>query len=88
MQVIVPKQDPSAPQPANDITYLDARMRVTRGGDGSLFIFRREESERPLLTAAERERLYGAGGDDVVTGKGVAQDSAPPELRRLLKVNE
>ena len=29
--------------------------RVVRGGDGALFIFRREESPRALMSNAERE---------------------------------
>ena len=37
-KVLVPKRDAAAPQPAIDITYLEAGMRVTRGGDASLFI--------------------------------------------------
>ncbi len=84
-KIIVPRNDPSAAQPANDVTYLDGDLRVTRGGDDGLFIFRREESGTPLLTANQREELYAEGGADVVTGKGVATDGAPPELRRLLQ---
>jgi len=83
--VLVTKQDPTAPQPANDVTYLDATMRVTRGGDDSLFIFRREASERPMLTPAEREILYAQGGSGVTTGRGEAEEGAPPELKRLLR---
>ncbi|MGB1603425.1 MAG: PAP/fibrillin family protein [Promethearchaeia archaeon] len=37
-------------QPANDITYLDDTLRITRGGDDSLFIFRREEGPRAMLS--------------------------------------
>lgn len=85
-KIVVPKQDPDAAQPANDITYLDQSLRITRGGDGGLFIFRREESTRPLLSLAERRSLYQEGGSDALTGKGVATDDAPPELRQLLKV--
>ena len=82
----MPSLQPGAAQPANDITYLDEAMRVVRGGDGALFIFRREESDRPLLGAAEREALYGdAKAVDVLTGSGQPEDSAPPELKRLLK---
>ena len=46
-KVLVPKQQPGTAQPANDITYLDAATRIVRGGDGALFVFRREESARP-----------------------------------------
>ena len=85
-KVLVPKQKADVAQPANDITYLDASARVTRGGDGALFIFVREESPRPLLTRAEREALYrDAAGVDVVTGSGQPEDSAPAELKRLLQ---
>ena len=84
-KVLVPKQEPEAAQPANDVTYLDATTRVVRGGDGALFIFRREESDRPLLTFAEREALYAEGGVGVKTGTGKAEDSAPPDLKRLLQ---
>ena len=38
-----------------------------------------------MLTLDEREQLYRDGGSDVKTGTGRAEDSAPPELRRLLK---
>ena len=85
-KVLVPKQASGTAQPANDITYLDESVRVVRGGDGALFIFRREESDRPLLTLAEREILFGgSAGVEVVTGTGQPEDSAPPELKRLLK---
>eukprot|EP00964_Phaeocystis_antarctica_P112830 scaffold76934_cov60-Phaeocystis_antarctica.AAC.2 len=57
-KILVPNQQPGTAQPANDITYLDAAVRIVRGGDGALFIFRREESDRPLLTLAERKLLY------------------------------
>ena len=85
-KILVPNQQAGTAQPANDVTYLQADMRITRGGDGALFIFRREESDRPMLTPAEREELYSdAKGVDVQTGTGRAEDSAPPELKRLLQ---
>ena len=85
-KILVPNQQPGTAQHANDITYLDAAVRIVRGGDGALFIFRREESDRPLLTLAERKLLYSdAAGVDVTTGTGRAEDSAPPELKRLLQ---
>ena len=86
-KVVVPKQLADAAQPANDVLYLDAQMRVTRGGDDGIFIFAREPAGgRPLLSAAEREELYAEGGANVLTGKGIAGDdpNAPPELRKLL----
>ena len=45
-----------------------------------------QESDRPMLTLAERELLYSdAAAVDVTTGTGKAEDSAPPELKRLLQ---
>ena len=84
-KVIVTKQKADAPQPANDITYLDATCRITRGGDDSLFIFRREPAPRPLLTAEQRAELYAQAGEDAATGSGKAAAGSPPELRALLK---
>eukprot|EP00900_Chrysochromulina_parva_P004074 jgi/Chrpa1/13668/Chrysochromulina_OHIO_Genome00015892-RA len=77
---------PGVEPPANDQTFLSANVRVVRGGDGALFIFRREESSRPLLSVAERDALYRDGGAvDVTTGTGRPEDSAPPELKFLLR---
>ena len=84
-KVLTPNLKEGVEQPANDQTYLSANVRVVRGGDGALFIFRREESDRPLLSMAEREALYRDKGVDVTTGSGRAEDSAPPELKRLLR---
>jgi hypothetical protein len=85
-KVLVPNQAAGTAQPANDVTYLDASVRVVRGGDGALFIFRREESDRPMLSLAERETLFGdSAGVQVTTGTGEPEDSAPPELKRLLR---
>ena len=86
-KVLVPSQDASAAQPANDVTYLDRATRLTRGGDGALFVFRREESATPLLSPAERDALYREAGAGVKTGTGRAEDAAPEELRLLLKDN-
>jgi hypothetical protein len=85
-KVIVTKQAPAAAQPANDVTYLDETLRITRGGDDSLFIFRREASPRALLTAAEREALYAEGGNEATLfgSNGVSSASAAPELRKLI----
>jgi hypothetical protein len=86
-KVIVPKQNPDAAQPANDVTYLDDTCRITRGGDDSLFIFRREASMRPMLSLDERAALYAEGGESTVTGDGVAgKDAAPPEVRPVQTV--
>lgn len=87
-KIVKPTNDPDAAQPANDITYLDGTMRVTRGGDDGIFVFRREAGARPLLSADERAALFSEGSSDVVTGKGTAGEAAnaPPELRKLLEV--
>jgi hypothetical protein len=98
-KIVVPKQLEGAAQPANDVLYLDSMMRVTRGGDDGIFIFRRvvegEEGlaaeagarPRPLLSGAQREEMFRLGGDVAMTGKGIAGDdpNASPELRKLLK---
>lgn len=85
-KVLSPAQKVGAAQPANDITYLDGTMRVTRGGEDSLFIFRREASPRPMLTVAEREQLYRESGAQAVeTGNNSQGEGGPPELRKLLK---
>lgn len=86
-KIVQPKLASDAAQPANDVLYLDATMRVTRGGDDGIFIFSREDGGgQPLLSLAEREALFAEGGGEVMTGKGVAGDdpNAPPELRKLL----
>ena len=82
--MIVPKQNPDAAQPANDVTYLDDICRITRGGDDSLFIFRREASAKPMLSMEERAALYAEGGESTVTGDGVAAKGAPPEVSETL----
>jgi hypothetical protein len=51
--------------PANDQTYLDERVRIVRGGDGSLFVFSRTETEDaseapPMMTAKERADLIAS----------------------------
>ena len=80
-------------QPANDITYLDDTLRITRGGDDSLFIFRRGEGPRAMLSPDERAVLYGERGAEAVlfggaaAGERGAVDEQPgrsaPELRKL-----
>lgn len=89
-KVIVTKQDPTAAQPANDVTYLDENLRITRGGDDSLFIFRREASPRTMLTADERAALYAEGGNEATLFGNSGLDDAPgkraaPELRKLIQ---
>ncbi|EJK44776.1 hypothetical protein THAOC_36657 [Thalassiosira oceanica] len=63
-KVLIPKLDPDAvATPANDVTYLDDQIRIVRGGDGALFVFRRArgDEDSPMLTDVERERLFLEG---------------------------
>ena len=88
-KVLSPTPKPDAAQPP-DITYLDATARVVRGGDGALFVFRRDvdNGARPLLTAARRAELFGDASSIGVTTAGTAgalEADAPAELRRLLR---
>jgi hypothetical protein len=69
--VVEPKADPSLARPAVDTVYLDDSLRVTRGGDGSLFVLTRDADPVPMLTAAERRELYGEASQDVVSGAGL-----------------
>ena len=69
---VIPQVDPvkvKAP-PANDITYLDNMVRIVRGGEGSLFIFQKEEqavgnTNNYMLTTDERRKLL-----EEATGRG------------------
>ena len=69
--VVEPKADPSLARPAVDTVYLDDSLRVTRGGDGSLFVLTRDADPVPMLTAGERRELYGEASSDVVSGAGL-----------------
>ena len=69
--VVEPKADPALARPAVDTVYLDDSLRVTRGGDGSLFVLTRDGDPVPMLTAAERRELYGEASQDVVSGAGL-----------------
>ncbi len=85
-KVITPMPDPSAPQTAIDVTWLsgDGSVRVTRGGDGALFVLKREESsEMPMLSDAEFEALLQEEAPGVITGRVNA--NAPPEYNRLVR---
>jgi hypothetical protein len=82
--------------PANDQTYLDDNVRIVRGGDGSLFIFSREEKDDKssrMMTASERDKLFASADqnrernqqfspDDEQQKKG---DRVPVEIEFLLK---
>lgn len=56
--------------PTLDVTYLDDRVRVSRGGDGSLFVLVREDSPTPVLDEAAvaalaptTRKMYNAATD-------------------------
>ena len=83
-KVIAPQPDPEAPQTAIDVTYIDDTVRITRGGDGALFVLIREDSEVPMLTDEEFQGLLSVrGASRVVNGR--ADADAPPEFRRLVR---
>ena len=46
-------------------------VRVTRGGDGSLFVLTRDADPVPMLTTTQRQELYGEASQDVVSGAGL-----------------
>ena len=69
--VVEPKADPSLARPAVDTVYLDGDLRVTRGGDGSLFVLTRDADPVPMLTSTQRRELYGEASSDVVSGAGL-----------------
>ena len=69
--VVEPKADPSLARPAVDTVYLDDSLRVTRGGDGSLFVLTRDADPVPMLTATQRRDLYGEASSDDVSGAGL-----------------
>ena len=69
--VVEPKADPALARPAVDTVYLDDSLRVTRGGDGSLFVLTRDADPVPMLTSTQRRELYGEASQDVVSGAGL-----------------
>jgi len=63
--------------PTLDVTYLDDKVRIGRGGDGSLFVLVREESPTPVLSDDEAAVLapttpksYNAAKDILPGGQG------------------
>jgi hypothetical protein len=63
--------------PTLDVTYLDDEVRISRGGDGSLFVLLREKSPRPVLSSTEASALapttskvYNAAQDILPTREG------------------
>lgn len=70
-RVATPTRAPGAPQPAIDITYLDDFLRITRGGDGSLFILVKEDAAGP--DAGTREKLKKESGEEVAQGSGAVR---------------
>ena len=83
---VIPQVDPvkvKAP-PANDITYLDNMVRIVRGGEGSLFIFQKEEqavgnTNNYMLTTDERQALFdeATGGGGKSGGRSGGRDGTP-----------
>ena len=66
-----PRADPGLARPAVDTTFLDDGLRVTRGGDGSLFVLVRADAAVPMLGPADRAALYADDAADVVSGAGL-----------------
>ena len=72
-KTIIPKSSKSTEGalPANDQTYLDEKVRVVRGGDGSLFIFERElytdTSGSTMMTAQERADVLASSSSGSTT---------------------
>lgn len=67
-KVLIPMLDPGVEAlPANDITYLDDKTRIVRGGDGALFVFERarldDVTNKPMLTSDERHHLFLEGDE-------------------------
>jgi len=75
-RVATPTPDPNAPQPAVDITYLDEDLRVTRGGDASIFVLVKVKgaglsSDVQALSASERASLLKESGEAVQQGDDI-----------------
>ena len=70
-KVVRPRPDPALARPAVDVTYLDDDLRVTRGGDGALFVLARDAAPPPMLGAAEREKIYALDASAVTSGAGL-----------------
>lgn len=71
-KVASPQAKPGAPQPAVDITYLDEALRITRGGDNSIFVLMKEYGGTTrTLSFQERQQLEAEAGEKVVQGDGV-----------------
>lgn len=80
--------------PANDQTYLDERVRIVRGGDGSLFVFSRETTgEFAPLTAEERADFLASTssqstllvGQDWDREQGKTSKEVPAEIKYLYR---
>lgn len=67
-KVASPTRAADAPQPAVDITFLDDNLRITRGGDGSLFVLEKEGDTGPASQL--RNRLLQEQGEAVSQGAG------------------
>ena len=80
--------------PANDQTYLDERVRIVRGGDGSLFVFSRETSgDFAPLTEKERADFLESTssqstllvGQDWDREQGKTSKEIPAEIKYLYR---
>ncbi|CAB9505944.1 PAP fibrillin [Seminavis robusta] len=87
-KTLIPNADKSRAQPANDVTYLDDKMRIIRGGDGSLFVFVLENDANvapPTRSSTQTEAIAQKDGQTVDVGIGVAEKSQSPELQFLFQ---
>jgi PAP_fibrillin len=89
-KALIPKSlVPGQPQPANDITYLDERMRIVRGGDGALFVFERYEEEASSLGTKEERDVFLSRlqpkSKSAEVGMGATKKSTSPELQFLFQ---
>ena len=84
------------PLPANDQTYLDERVRIVRGGDGSLFVFSRESrGDFVPRSAEERAEIVASAsasfrsttlvGEDLDREKGKTSKEIPAEIEYLFR---
>ena len=70
--VVTPKRNPALAHPAVDTVFLDDDLRVTRGGDGSLFVLVRDESTpTAMMGRDERRALYALESSNVAGGAGL-----------------
>jgi hypothetical protein len=72
----------TAAPPANDQTYLDETVRIVRGGDGSLFVFSRDDANETMMTETERaELLASRPSSGTPVGEDLEREKAQPKQR-------